>query len=832
MILPGDMIDCQDPIVWDHPLNLGRICWFLSTPDQFNATEWTDLTGRYKFSKLDFGGGNFGVWRTISPRDGWDTGGFLCRLGGLRLDGSNVSGHPFKPTDNFTVIFWFNNTNAGGGVSKILGSWGGSADGNWYVQSGASSGTTAYRRFTFGGNSAIITNPVYANDNQWYMMALVASGGTTSLYISSEESSGSNGARITPYLEASGSTTYSGTGTNYIQAGDDSAGSFCAIDDFSIWTRPLSLSEISAYYNESRTGYRNTLRRSKWLVLIPPEIRLTAASSIGYSSSATPVDGFPAVRGSSGLGLSSSVPRPIYDRALGGSNNTTFSSVVPRPVYIRALTAGDTLGLSPKSEQTIFEFRNLSASSGLVYAGGSVVVPFLRNLFSSSSFGLSSASPVPGHEVPVTASSRIGLSVRAVFPQSRSVDAGNIFYLWPQATWYKSPLRLSASGSLAFNNATPNFAGSPTTPTQVTIGSKILSASGRLGFNNHTPDLIGKPRTPTQVTIGFKLLSASGSLRIGDLIRATQYTTGFKLLSAASGFRFNDRTPDVLGFPTTPTQVTVGSKALSAFGGFGLNNHSPDVLGHPTTPTLSTVGFKLLAAASRLGLSNNTPNLLGYPTTPTQVTVGAKSVSAFGGFGVSGRTPTLSVVGFKNLVAGSSLSLFCRSLGVGSGNRSVVGSSGLSLSSRSSVFSFGPKLLSASSKINLSQLSYCVFLRSYSLRSSSYWSISGVGRVAFERKLQAISSLRLGGLSSRAKRDLLLVSSSRLSVSGSGSDSSVRLVGADSIALRGVASLVYQEVGFHASNSLGLNGASWCAQVLPWRRAPLTFVPGGNLPHS
>lgn len=723
LILPGDMIDTRDHVVWDHPLNQGRLVWFLSTPDQFNGTRWYDLTGQYNFTQLDFGGGNFGTWKTSTVRDGWDNGGFYCHLGGLRLTGSNVSGHPLKLTDNFSVILWVNNTNAGGGNSKILGGWGGASDGNWYIQSGASSGTNAFRRFTFGGNSAIISDAIFYNDNQWYMMALVASGGTTNLYFSSEEPSGSSGARITPQLVGSGSTTYSGTGTNYIQAGDDNASSLCAVDDISVWNRPLTIADIAYYYQESRTRYPKTLRRSSWILTVPPEISLVASSSIGFSSAATPVDGFPHLTSSSNLGLSSVAVRPVYDRALASSSNVTLSSVAVRPKYDRALAGSNTVALSGISNETIFEFRNVVASSHLTFAGLSVSVPFERLLGASSRYYLSGVLPLPGHDLELAASNRITLSCRAVFPQSRPVSAYNFYYLWPIARWYKSPIPLTASSTYGLNNSSPDLVGRPTTPVQVTIGQKPLFATSRLTF-----------------------AGISRGLGIGN-----------KPVTSSSRFSFS------------------GSSTVSA------------------------TGFKLVSASSRLFLSS-----LGSLTHP-----GPRSVTASSSFRMSGIV-SRSIV---------------RQL-------AVVASSAIRFSALSRCVATGDKLLVASAALRLSGGTSVYMSRAYALVASSRYRVSGSSRNVFDRALRASSTYRISPGLVRSNRDLHLSASSNMGLAGVGDDNTMKLVASGSLSLHAVASLSYQVAGLHASNSFGLSGAAWCSHVLPWRRAPLSTLPGGNLPHS
>ena len=141
------------------------------------------------------------------------------------------------PANNYTISCWArinSSTDSGDSVWRMLigSSWGVSL---YYLAS-----STAWKVEWASAGSGNITTSAISQDT-WYHVVLVNNGGTFTLYL--------NGVS-----QGTGSTSSVSSSTS-ITIGSDGTGNYFSglIDDFGIWSRSLSTTEISALYN-SGTG--------------------------------------------------------------------------------------------------------------------------------------------------------------------------------------------------------------------------------------------------------------------------------------------------------------------------------------------------------------------------------------------------------------------------------------------------------------------------------------------------------------------------------------------------------------------------------------------------
>lgn len=238
-------INWGDPVVREHPLNQGRVAWWLAVPSFYGMT-WRDLMGQNHGTLTNM---------TTAGTSGW---GSTTRPGGfgeMRFDGTDDRidfGIGKTPTGAlpFTTLIWVNPGAFGVGNYGTSISWGlGVAASAVIFALDGSGGAGAMRFGRYGDDFIITSNKLTVN--AWNHVALTYDGVSIVSYINSVADNTASRTLI--------------TGTSGMRIGDlvtvGTQPFIGKIDSASIYNRALSAAEILALYNEERTGYPTTLRR-------------------------------------------------------------------------------------------------------------------------------------------------------------------------------------------------------------------------------------------------------------------------------------------------------------------------------------------------------------------------------------------------------------------------------------------------------------------------------------------------------------------------------------------------------------------------------------------
>lgn len=241
--------------VSNSPLNRGLVSWWMVLPQRMGGT-WFDLLNRYH--------------GTLTNGANWYGGARQGSYGSVNFDGSND-----KVTFTPAISSLFSNSEGSFAIwAKPTGSSpsvGNSYNGHCLI--GDTSRYTGLLRATIGGLDRIWAYNWDGNEDKagatytadaWNHLVWVHTGGNLYVY--------ANGVQAASV--ASGNTSV--MSGNPVM-GDNGGGSLFAgqLDDARIWNRGLSDSEIWSLYNDSRTGYQQTLNR------LPMRVYGTAAAASG-----------------------------------------------------------------------------------------------------------------------------------------------------------------------------------------------------------------------------------------------------------------------------------------------------------------------------------------------------------------------------------------------------------------------------------------------------------------------------------------------------------------------------------------------------------------------
>jgi hypothetical protein len=253
-------LDPTGPVNWQHPLNRGRLAWWMVPPNSgwrgsLRLLDLCGLSGR----KADHGTLTNGpLWRgTTRP------GGFGHLLFDATDDYVDLPASPAFNfgTGDFSIGVWLRPSD----VSQFRIMLGKDVSGNrdWNLNHGitAAGGTSSgYLCFfdnvasTGPGSATVDSGGSVLTDNVWSRAVATRNGSTSTLY--------HNGVRVGQTTGVT--TTFSAT--NAVQIGRREFGGFeqyfgGALDDVSVWSRGLSAAEAAADYNLSRRGYPGVLNR-------------------------------------------------------------------------------------------------------------------------------------------------------------------------------------------------------------------------------------------------------------------------------------------------------------------------------------------------------------------------------------------------------------------------------------------------------------------------------------------------------------------------------------------------------------------------------------------
>ena len=236
-------IDYRNPVS-NSPLNRGLVSWWLALPQTMGGARLIDLCGRYHGTLT-----NSPTWTSAAGRSGW---------GALKYVSASTqyvaTSAPLSSLTAFTLSGWTLRSASGSNVYMTTNTAGYSglvqvgffSDGNVYITPDA---VDASQFLSCASNSTSWVHFVYTFDGS-------QSTATTrnKLYL--------NGSSQTLSGSSAATTTNASSGT--LDIGRRSLSSTYTsgkIDDVQFRTRTLSSDEAVALYNDSRTGYQQTLNR-------------------------------------------------------------------------------------------------------------------------------------------------------------------------------------------------------------------------------------------------------------------------------------------------------------------------------------------------------------------------------------------------------------------------------------------------------------------------------------------------------------------------------------------------------------------------------------------
>lgn len=235
-----------DLVARGHPLNRGRVAWWLAVPWYMSGPRFIDICGRNHGALT-----NGPTWQATTRRGGW---------GELALDGSNdyalvKAGSILATLANSTICAWVKPTATTRAIycERLAG------NAIWKLQV-ANSNLGFVHRDDAGSLTNVASGPSLTNDGLWHNVA-VTKAGTAVRFFTDGIFTGSTTLNGTDTLTA-GETRIGG------DAADGSVYFAGSLDDVSAYNRTLADSEIATLYNLLRRGYPGVLNRLRPLAAL------------------------------------------------------------------------------------------------------------------------------------------------------------------------------------------------------------------------------------------------------------------------------------------------------------------------------------------------------------------------------------------------------------------------------------------------------------------------------------------------------------------------------------------------------------------------------------
>jgi hypothetical protein len=247
-MIPGAALNLDCPVNWSHPLNRGRVAWYLAHPSIPRGNTWHELCGMSSKRAYDGTLTNGPMWKGNCGRPGG--------YGSLSFDGVNDVVSTAITVDpgasSFAVGFWFNTaTSAGTQVILCKGNEGAANAGFSFNLAG---GVLTWRA---RGSSAAVSVTSAVSTNTWYHACGVIDRANTlsRLYI--------NGLQVSSGSTASiGATVSSGAILQYGRRGptNNDFPYLGLLDDVFYYPDTLlSATNVFALHQQSRLGHPETL---------------------------------------------------------------------------------------------------------------------------------------------------------------------------------------------------------------------------------------------------------------------------------------------------------------------------------------------------------------------------------------------------------------------------------------------------------------------------------------------------------------------------------------------------------------------------------------------
>ena len=251
-------INFADPINRGHPLNRGRVAWWLTLSGGVGGGTWRDITNNKNTGVLTAMGNANNGFRATNRPGGWGNVLFDGTAGYVAL-GSPSSLNLLGP---MTVAAWVKTTSVGAGSKSIISDCNSAgAIIQWLFEINRTAGRfglawsnatgSAYATPTDTGTTLVI--------NTWYRLVAVRRGVAGSWGIDFY----ANGVLSSTASDSTNPSAQQGAAIG--RAGMFNGNYFPgSIDDATIWNRALSPAEVLQDYNLSQRGYPGVLNRLHW----------------------------------------------------------------------------------------------------------------------------------------------------------------------------------------------------------------------------------------------------------------------------------------------------------------------------------------------------------------------------------------------------------------------------------------------------------------------------------------------------------------------------------------------------------------------------------------
>lgn len=467
------LIDSQEPIERDHPLNAGLVAWWLGLDGNWGGSTLHDLCGKYP--------GTLTNGPTWSP----GPGGFA----GLTLDGSNdyVSTPSISlagASQSFTLSLWLRYTSTAGYIS-FWDKGSGTNSRPWQFFFNQDSGK--YLRFQqYNGtlNPRADTTAV-SNDGNWHLFTAVRDCENSQMYIYID---GVN--RTTAQNNVGFTTNFDDTSTTVIGQPRNGIVNYFNGRFGGAWahSRALPAADVYALYEQSLKGHPDTLRRysaAAWFASPPASSgaegtltatlaapTLSAAGTVTVAGSATPTLAAPtpasagtvAVVGASSPTLTVPASTAAGTVAVVG----TLSATLAAPTLTAAGTSGSV------GTATITLAAPTSTAAGTVAVAGEATPTLTAPTPSAAGTVAVAGSATPALAVPTLASAgTVSLSGSAgVALDLPALAAAGAVAVTAELAAALAGYTLSAAGTVAESSGL-------TATLAVTLDGPALLAAGR-----------------------------------------------------------------------------------------------------------------------------------------------------------------------------------------------------------------------------------------------------------------------------------------------------------------------------------------------------------------
>ena len=247
-----DSVDWQNPVS-DHPLNNGLVAWWLAgSPGAYGGNTWRDLTNKHIGTLT-----SSPTWQGPEGRPGGRAA--LDMNGSAYVNCTDKTDFTFgngSSDSPFSFALWANVPSSGSN-QRIVDKYDTSALQREWLFVYLSTGTLRFNTWDESADRQIgrdVTATDYRGSPHHYTMTYTGSGAESGITVFVD------GVRVDDTSASSTPYTAMENTTGIMTMGGFAAQLNGWLDDFSLWKRNLTASEVLAVYQDSKHGYQKRLR--------------------------------------------------------------------------------------------------------------------------------------------------------------------------------------------------------------------------------------------------------------------------------------------------------------------------------------------------------------------------------------------------------------------------------------------------------------------------------------------------------------------------------------------------------------------------------------------